>query len=362
MPQRTLQLITTTDDDRPVYVSGTFNDWTVQDEAYRMEPADRPGRYRRTFHFEDGQRVEYKYTRGGWESVELAPNGESALNHTRHTGEPWRTPDRVENWASPGLEYQDRYLPKIEIISEDFEIPELIRTRRVAALLPHDYYTSDKRYPVLYLQDGQNLFDDYAPYGSWGVDKRLASLQERGMGDLIVIAIDHAHDKRMSEFTPSFRTRVGRGEGRAYTRFLAERLKPYIDQHFRTLPEPRHTGIGGSSLGGLISIYAGILYPEVYERILVFSPSLWVTADIPFNLMTLTHHYRGRIYLYGGEAESKNMVPNMERFRDQLLAQTGTTSLSLRLSVDPLGQHNEARWGKEFPKAIEWLFFSAARH
>ena len=361
LPQRTLQLITTTDDDRPVYVAGTFNNWAAGDETYRMDPGDRPGRYRRTFHFEgdDRRRVEYKYTRGGWESVELAPNGQSALNHTRHTDEPWRTPDRVENWASSNLHYQERYLPRIEIISEAFEIPELIRTRRVAALLPHDYYATDKRYPVLYLQDGQNLFDEYAPYGSWGVDKRLASLAEQGMGDLIVIAIDHAQDQRMSEFTPSFRTRLGRGDGRAYVRFLAEGLKPYIDRHFRTKSGPADTGIGGSSLGGLISIYAGLLYPEVYERVMVFSPSLWVTADIPFSLMKLTHRYRGRIYLYGGEAESKNMVPNMERFRDQLLEQTGTTGLSLQLSIDPLGQHNEARWGREFPKAIRWLFFQA---
>ncbi len=358
MPQRTLKLITTTDDDRPVYVAGTFNNWTAGDATYRMEADDKPGTYRRTFHFEANEKVEYKYTRGGWEGVELGLYGESTLNHLRHTGKPWSVPDRVENWASSGLEYKSDLLPRIEVISHEFEIPELIRTRRVAALLPHDYYATDKRYSVLYLQDGQNLFDDYAPYGSWGVDKRLASLAERGMGDLIIIAIDHAEAQRMSEFTPSFRNRLGKGDGRAYTRFLAERLKPYVDEHFRTRPEPEHTGIGGSSLGGLISIYAGILYPNVYERIMVFSPSLWVTPEIPFNLMRLTHRYRGRIYLYGGEAESKNMVPNMERFRDQLLQQTGTTQLELKMAVDPLGQHNEARWGREFPKAIEWLFFA----
>ncbi len=358
MPQRTLKLITATDDDRPVYIAGTFNNWAAGDEAYRMEADSRPGTYRRTFQFdEENLRVEYKYTRGGWEGVELGPHGESADNRVRHVHEHWLAADRVGNWASPGLQYREELLPIIEIIHENFEIPELIRTRRVAALLPHDYYSSGKRYPVLYLQDGQNLFDDYAPYGSWGVNKRLAALAERGMGDLIVIAIDHAESERMSEFTPSFRTKLGRGDGRKYVRFLAERLKPYIDEHFRTQSGPEHTGIGGSSLGGLISIYAGILYPGVYERLLVFSPSLWVTSEIPFNLMRLTHQYRGRLYLYGGEAESRTMVPNLERFRQQLLEQTGSTRLEIQLATDPLGQHNEARWGKEFPKAIEWLFF-----
>ncbi len=358
MPQRTLKLITTTEDDRPVYLAGTFNHWAARDEAYRMEPDGRPGTYRRTFHFDhDNLPVEYKYTRGGWEGVELGSYGENASNRVRYPHDHWLAADRVENWASPGLQFREELLPLIEVIHEHFVIPELIRTRRVAALLPHDYYTSDKRYPVLYLQDGQNLFDDYAPYGSWGVDKRLAGLAERGMGDLIVIAIDHADSERMSEFTPSFRTKLGRGDGRKYVRFLAEGLKPFIDAHFRTLPGPEFTGIGGSSLGGLISIYAGILYPQVYDRLMVFSPSLWVTPEIPFNLMRLTHKYRGRLYLYGGEAESRTMVPNLERFSRQLLEQTGSHRLQIQLATDPLGQHNEARWGKEFPKAIEWLFF-----
>ncbi|NJB86703.1 putative alpha/beta superfamily hydrolase [Lewinella marina] len=357
MPQRTLKLITTTDDERPIYVAGTFNDWNAHDECYRMEADERPGTYRRTFKFPDDLlKVEYKYTRGGWESVELGDHQESALNHLRYTHEPWTVPDRVAHWASSGLEYQDHLLPRIEVIDEHFEIPELIRTRRVAALLPHDYYESDKRYPVLYLQDGQNLFDDYAPFGSWGVDKRLAHLAEHGHGDLIVVAIDHAESERMSEFTPSFKTRLGRGDGRKYVRFLAERLKPYIDAHFRTRPEPGHTGIGGSSLGGLISIYAGIMYPDIYQKLMVFSPSLWVTPEIPFNIMTLSRQYRGRMYLYGGEAESATMVPNMERFRQQLLKQTDASRLEIELAIDPLGQHNEARWGREFPKAIQWLF------
>ena len=358
MPQRTLKLITTTDDDRPVYVAGTFNNWNARDERYRMEKDSRPGTYRRTFHFDDGnQRVEYKYTRGGWESVELGDHEQSALNHVRDTDDHWQVPDRVPHWASPGLEYRSELLPRIEIIHEHFEIPELIRTRRVAALLPHDYYDTDKRYPVLYLQDGQNLFDDYAPYGSWGVDKRLASLAGEGHGDLIVVAIDHADTERVSEFTPSFKTRLGKGDGRKYVRFLAERLKPYIDAQFRTRPEPEHTGIGGSSLGGLISIYAGIMYPDTYEKLMVFSPSLWVTPDIPFNIIRLSQQYRGRMYLYGGEAESSTMVPNMERFKKQLEAQTRGSQLEIALSVDPLGQHNEARWGREFPRAIRWLFY-----
>ncbi|MEM9837380.1 MAG: alpha/beta hydrolase-fold protein, partial [Bacteroidota bacterium] len=146
-------------------------------------------------------------------------------------------------------------------------------------------------------------------------------------------------------------------DGKKYVRFLADTLKPYIDDHFRTRPEPPFTGIGGSSLGGLISIYAGMMYPEVYDKLMIFSPSLWVTPNIPFHLVELTNQFNGRIYLYGGQAESQTMVPNLERFQDQLSQQQGASSVEFRMEIDPLGQHNEARWGQEFPKAVEWLFF-----
>lgn len=359
MPSKTLKLITdTTDDDRPIYVAGSFNNWTAADENHRMAPTELPGQYEHTLELSAGTKhVEYKYTRGGWEGVELGKFGESALNHGRFVATDWSIPDRVANWANAGLHYREEYLPKIVVINEAFEIPQLIRTRRVAALLPHDYYETDKHYPVLYLQDGQNLFDDDAPYGSWGVDKQLASMTSRGLGDLIVVAIDHAEAKRTSEFTPSFKTTLGRGDGREYISFLANTLKPYIDDHFRTLPDAANTGIGGSSMGGLISIYAGIIYPEVYDRLMIFSPSLWVMPKIPFHLMKLTNNFKGKIYLYGGTAESKNMVPNMLRLQKELKKQTGGNQVEFRTEIDPDGQHNEARWGKEFPKATEWLFF-----
>ncbi|MEM9929944.1 MAG: alpha/beta hydrolase-fold protein [Bacteroidota bacterium] len=358
MPKKTLQLITAPEDDRPVFIAGSFNDWKIASPDYQMIAGDQAGTYTFTFDLPDYlTHIEYKYARGGWECVELGPYGESTDNHQRALADDWSEPDRVANWANAGLHYSEGLLPHIVVINEAFEIPEAIRTRRVAALLPHNYYETDRRYPVLYLQDGQNLYDDHAPYGSWGVDKQLASMSGRGQGDFIVVAIDHADDQRISEFTPSFKTELGRGDGQEYCRFLAKTLKPYIDGHFRTLPQARHTGIGGSSLGGLISIYAGMLYPETYDRLMVFSPSLWVTPNLPHQLKEFTWRFRGKIYLYGGEAESSTMVPNMHRLQEGIESQAAPGQVEFRLEVDPHGQHNEARWGKEFPKAIEWLFF-----
>jgi len=250
------------------------------------------------------------------------------------------------------------FAPDIRIISEEFEIPQLIKTRRIAALLPHDYEQSEKRYPVLYLQDGQNLFDDYAPFGNWALDKRLAALASEGKGDVIIIAIDHAAEERIAEYTPSQHTKLGIGEGKKYVRFLADTLKPYIDKNFRTLPDRLNTSIGGSSMGGLISIYAGLIYPEVYGKLMIFSPSLWVAPNIHFHAINFYSTYHTQIYIYAGGKEGANMIPNIERFKNAIMRQGGDQSnVQFKLSLDPNGQHNEARWGQEFPAAINWLFF-----
>lgn len=343
----------------PVYVAGNFNDWNPGDPNYALHFVG-SGRYSIELRLnpEHYPELEYKYTRGSWDSVEIDTWGNYTDNRRltlRHG--PQQHTDRVPHWLINGSPYRPESLPIAEILHEAFEIPQLIRTRRISVLLPADYYETDRRYPVLYLQDGQNLFDAYAPYGSWGLRKRLAFMRDKGLGELIVIAIDHAESERMSEFTPSFRTRLGRGQGKQYVRFLADTLKPYVDRHFRTRPEREYTGIGGSSLGGLISIYAGLIYPEVYSKLMIFSPSLWVTPNIPVHLIQFSAEFNGRIYLYGGTAESQTMVPNLEKFRRRISEQLPDNDITWELAIDPEGQHNEARWGKEFPRAANWLFF-----
>lgn len=249
------------------------------------------------------------------------------------------------------------YLPVIEIIDENFEIPQLIKTRRIAALLPHDYHTSNKHYPVLYLQDGQNLFDDFAPFGSWELPKKLAEMTKNGMGDIIVVAIDHAESERIKEFTPSKETALGVGDGKMYARFLCETLKPYIDAHYRTKPGPEHTGIGGSSMGGLISIYAAMQHPRTFSKLLIFSPSLWVSPELSEEFIRGTPEYNGRIYLYGGAKEGSNMVGHLQKFYDLIKENPHGRNLPVEMVINEDGEHNEAAWGTAFPRAVEWLYF-----
>ena len=352
-----IELTTPQANGAPVYLAGNFNDWKAGQEAFRMEEVE-PGRY----HYVFPQRrqlpavLEYKYVRGDWDGEELDLYGNPVPNRSISRQVP-HISDHGPRWKTGGLSYRPDLLPVIEIISEQFEIPQLIKTRRIAALLPHDYYHSEARYPVLYLQDGQNLFDDHAPFGSWGVDKKLAVMAERGLSGLIVIAIDHAEEERIREFIPSPHPQFGSGDGKKYARFLAETLKPYVDRHFRTLPGRRHTGLGGSSMGGLISIYGGLKFPDIYSRLMIFSPSLWVAPNIHFSAMQLDRPYDTKIYIYGGEAESANMVPNIRRFKQAVEESGGDGRIEFKVAVDPQGKHNEQRWGEEFPKAAEWLFF-----
>lgn len=352
-----LELTTEGDESLPVFVSGNFNNWAVGEERYRLRKTGN-GKYRLEF-IQDvalPDVLEYKYNRGNWDSEELDEFGNAAANRIAERDVRLKE-DYVPRWKRNGLAYKPEFLPQIQVISEQFEIPQLIKTRRIAALLPYNYSDSDHRYPVLYLQDGQNLFDDFAPFGNWAVDKKLALMSEKGLGDIIIISIDHAEDERIAEFTPSYHTRLGRGDGKKYVRFLADTLKPYIDKHFRTLPQREHTGIGGSSMGGLISIYAGMMYPEVYSKLMVFSPSLWVAPNIHFNTIDFEEDFSMKIYLYGGSGEGSNMVPNMKRFKGAIEKQGGGARIEFKVSIDPQGKHNEARWGEEFPKAAEWLFF-----
>ncbi|MFU8861599.1 MAG: alpha/beta hydrolase [Cyclonatronaceae bacterium] len=256
-----------------------------------------------------------------------------------------------------GQDYDPDLMPLIDIISEAFEIPQLIKTRRITALLPYDYYETERRYPVLYLQDGQNLFDDFAPFGSWELRRQLARLAERNLGDVIVVAIDHAEEERIAEFTPSQKTKLGVGDGKKYARFLAETLKPWIDLNYRTFPDSEHTGIGGSSMGGLISIYAVMQHPELYSRLMIFSPSLWVSPSLTELFNRETRGFSGRIYLYGGRREGEELIMLLKSFKNNLDRNPDRDLIEVELNISNHGEHNEKAWGHEFPRALEWLYF-----
>ncbi|HRO09485.1 MAG TPA: alpha/beta hydrolase-fold protein [Saprospiraceae bacterium] len=250
------------------------------------------------------------------------------------------------------------YQPIIEILDSGFEIPQLGRKRRIAVLLPYDYYESDKKYPVLYLHDGQNLFDEYAPYGNWGIDKSLVSLSEEGIFNAIIVAIDHGGELRIQEYLPYSTPRYTQAEGDLYIRFMLEDLKPMIEEKYRVLGDRASTGIGGSSLGGLISLYAGFQHPDKFGKMMIFSPSLWISEAIYTLAKTFTPGGPTDIYLYAGGMESANHYGQVMRLDNILQEKRKYDGFDVIFAHNPSGRHSEINWGQQFPIAFKWLFYS----
>ncbi len=252
----------------------------------------------------------------------------------------------------------EQFMPEIRVISEAFQIPQLGKTRRILALLPHDYEQSKKRYPVLYLQDAQNLFDENAPFGNWGIDRHMAELASRGRGDIVIIAIDHGGRERLMEYSPYYHRTFGKGEGIHYAKFIIETLKPYVDKKYRTLPDRIHNGIGGSSMGGLISAYIGLVHSEYFSKLMIFSPSFWFSDRIYFNAFNHDTTHPLRLYIYGGEKESKYMSRHIHRFYDAVKrGERFGRSNTFKIIINEDGEHNERHWGEAFTPAVEWLYF-----
>ena len=249
--------------------------------------------------------------------------------------------------------------PIIELIDTGFEIPQLGKNRRIWALLPHDYYDNkEKQYPVLYLQDAQNLFDEDAPFGSWSIDHHLMDLSKQGH-DLIVIGIDHGGKERIQEYSPYFHRKFGDGQGKDYATFIIETLKPYVDAHYRTKSHRIYTGIGGSSMGALISAYIGIVHPKYFSKLMIFSPSFWYSDEIYFDAFKYNYTLPMRMFIYAGEKETRFMSQHIHQFKDAVSHGVFSSKLTtFNIVIDPNGQRQEKYWGDIFPEAVKWLFFS----
>ncbi len=250
-------------------------------------------------------------------------------------------------------------------------MPQLGRSRRVLVYLPADYARHPtRRYPVLYPNDGQNVFDQATSFsGEWGVDETLDQLRAAGQdpGGSIVVAVDNDRQHRADEYIPwrNAELKTG-GQGGAYVDFLALTLKPYIDAHYRTQPDAAHTGVAGSSLGGLISVYVALKYPRVFGRVGAFSPAFWVCND-SLRAFAQTHRVApaARFYFVCGPQESETMLPLMAQWRDELrdeLRDEGVPAANLAFYAPTDGQHREWFWRREFPAAYRFLFGLTPRH
>jgi predicted alpha/beta superfamily hydrolase len=227
--------------------------------------------------------------------------------------------------------------------------PQLENARDIIVYLPPSYSSDGRRYPVVYMQDGQNLFDAATSFAGveWQVDETLEALSAEGL-EAIAVGIPHRGEERLREYTPPTNA-WWRGTGDRYIAFVVETLKPLIDQAFRTQPDRIHTGLFGSSMGALISLYGFFGRPDVFGRCGAMSPSVWVGRGL------IRQHVRDpqagdRLYLDNGTREN-----SARALVEQLLARGYREGQELKYVVEEGGQHTEAAWARRLPEALRFL-------
>lgn len=342
----------------PIYVTGNFNRWHPGDDNYILQQNHRNVPQITLEGYPQGTILEYKFTRGSWETVEKGPDGEDIPNRAFALGNGQTVHHKIHHWAD-----KDEFTPtaawNVVVMDENFYMPQLERTRRIILYLPPDYHHSLKRYPVVYMHDGQNIFDRSTAYEEeWQVDETLNALAAEGHTVPIVVGIDNSTLLRGDEYLPYINPGYAGGEGFQYLAFIVETLKPYIDAHYRTLPERENTGIMGSSLGGTISWYAALKYQEVFSKAGLFSPAYWANDEQIWGFLAdIEKKQDVRFYQSIGDQEGEEYFIPVAQMEDSL---NHHGFHDVYTQVVPGGEHVVATWAGDFANAYLWLFNTTA--
>lgn len=233
-------------------------------------------------------------------------------------------------------------------IAKDVYSPQLENRRDILVHLPPSYDYSSKHYPVIYMQDGQNLFDHGTSFAGvdWAVDETMTALANDGI-EAIIVGIPHMGERRVNEYNPF--AEVWQGAGEPYVRFLTETIKPAIDRDFRTMPDRAHTGILGSSMGALISLYA-FFHTDVFGMVGAMSPALWIGGGRIYYDIIDQPFKHGRVYLDNGTRES-----SARKLNELLIRKGYQRGVDLKYVVEHDAEHTESAWARRLPDALRFL-------
>lgn len=231
--------------------------------------------------------------------------------------------------------------------------------RPVYVYLPAGYAEGTRRYPVVYMQDGQNLFDPALSFaGAWHAQDAVDAARRRS-GQAILVGIANRGVERLDEYSPFVDATHGGGRGERYLAFVTDELKPLIDARYRTSGDAGHTIVAGSSMGGLFALYAFFFRPDIFGAAAVLSPALWFADGAIFPFIEHAPAPGGRIYLDVGTLEGASAANDARRMRDLLIAKGYRPGVNLRWLEDESARHDEAAWGRHFRRALPFLLAGA---
>jgi predicted alpha/beta superfamily hydrolase len=348
----------------PIHVAGNFQGWDAGSPACRL--TDRGGRlYEITFEMAPGSVLEFKFTRGDWGKVEKGMAGEELANRTWTVTGPVTLQRTVARWAdlAPGTTRAGNLTT--------LTVPGFLGGRRVWVYLPPGYATeTSRRYPVLYLLDGQNVFDLGTSFaGEWMVDEACEALIPAGlMAPVIVVAVDNGGASRLTEYTPWYDAGYGAGGGAdAHLQAIAGVLMPWVNANYRTLTGPANTVLAGSSLGGLLADYAVYARADVFGRAAGLSPSIWWNGNELLDYVAARPKPAAKVYTDMGTLEAGSFqdadgngvddtIDDLRALEAMMVGQGFTAGSDLLVVEDPGARHNEWCWAQRFPVALCFLF------
>jgi predicted alpha/beta superfamily hydrolase len=350
-----------------VWLSGnhpTLGDWSGAGVRLVRTP---DGRYSATVLLPANTPLEYKVTRGSWQTVEKTISGQEIPNRALKVGSrPERVNITVARWADQASDSNQRTLTGNIRYLRGVTSRFLKHKRDVIVWLPPDYDKDRRRrYPVLYMHDGQNLMDSATSHsGEWHVDETAQQLVQGGEVEPLIIVGVYNTEARFNEYTQIKDTgefaNLGGGGADAYGRFLVEELKPMIDRTFRTKKEPQVTGLAGSSLGGLVTMHLGLKYPSTFQRLGVVSPSVfWGNRDIVGRVKALKKKPPLKIWVDIGTHESlgsQETVADTQQLRDALVAEGWKLGQDLQYTEVPNATHSESAWAERFDDILRYLY------
>jgi predicted alpha/beta superfamily hydrolase len=339
-----------------LFIAGDFQGWNPGDPEFALQKNEENKWFITWNDVGAGINIQFKFTRGDWSRVEKGPNGEEIPNRTYTTVVGDTVYFIIYNWADFGGGGTSTAAENVEVMDEDFYMPQLDRNRRIWLYLPPDYYSSTDHYPVIYMHDGQNLFDAVTSFvGEWEVDETLNDLHDAGYEVPIVVGIDNGGNERINEYTPWQNPQYGGGLGDLYMEFIVETLKPFIDENYRTLPDRENTAIWGSSLGGLISYYGILKYQDIFGKAGIYSPSYWWSDSVWVLPAEVGYQQDMKVYQMTGSLEGGSMVQDTWTMHDTLL-NFGVTEQNISTKIVEGGEHNEQLWREDYAEAYLWLF------